>query len=78
MKIEVIKDYALPCMQAEKCLKDAHQFMLANQPIKAMEAGVIAINHIQKTAPGPPAVIATATPAKLPVPTRAAKLVHNA
>ena len=46
MKIEVIKDYALPCMQAEKCLKDAHQFMLANQPIKAMEAGVIAINHI--------------------------------
>ena len=46
MKIEVIKDYAVPCMQAEKCLKDAHQFMLDNQPIKAMEAGVIAINHI--------------------------------
>jgi hypothetical protein len=46
MKIEEIKDYALPCMQAEKCLKEAHQFMLAQQPIKAMEAGVLAINYI--------------------------------
>lgn len=46
MKIEEIKDYALPCMLAEKALKDAHQFMLSQQPIKAMEAGVIAINHI--------------------------------
>ena len=46
MKIEEIKDYALPCMLAEKALKDAHQFMLEQQPIKAMEAGVIALNHI--------------------------------
>lgn len=46
MNIEEIKDYALPCMLAEKALKDAHQFMLSQQPIKAMEAGVIAINHI--------------------------------
>ncbi len=29
-------------------------------------------------APGPPAVSAIATPVKLPVPTRAAKLVHKA
>ena len=46
MKIEEIKDYALPCMLAEKCLKDAHQFMLSQQPIKALEIGIIAINHI--------------------------------
>ncbi|CSB82062.1 Uncharacterised protein [Vibrio cholerae] len=38
----------------------------------------MAINHIQKIAPGPPAVKATATPAMFPVPTRAARLVHNA
>jgi hypothetical protein len=46
MKIEEIKDYALPCMLAEDALKEAHKFMLAKQPIKAMEAGVLAINHI--------------------------------
>ena len=37
-----------------------------------------AIIHIQKIAPAPPRDIATATPAKLPVPTRADKLVHKA
>ncbi len=31
---------------------------------------ISAMTHIQKTAPGPPAVIATATPAMLPPPTR--------
>jgi hypothetical protein len=46
MNIQHIKDYALPCMLAEKALKEAHQFMLAQKPLKAMEAGVIAINHI--------------------------------
>ena len=34
--------------------------------------------HIQKMAPGPPRAIATATPARLPVPTREARLVHSA
>ncbi|MNY76945.1 hypothetical protein D3C86_2166930 [compost metagenome] len=34
--------------------------------------------HIQKIAPGPPRVNATATPARLPVPTRDARLVHKA
>ena len=34
--------------------------------------------HIQKTAPGPPAWIAVATPTILPVPTVAAKAVHKA
>ncbi|MCY1451108.1 hypothetical protein D9M71_679610 [compost metagenome] len=37
-----------------------------------------AITHIQKIAPGPPRVMATATPAMLPVPTRAASEVHRA
>ena len=34
--------------------------------------------HIQKIAPGPPRVRATATPAMLPVPTREASEVHSA
>ncbi len=33
---------------------------------------MMAIIHIQNTAPGPPRVMATATPAMLPVPTREA------
>ncbi|CAL9361236.1 hypothetical protein SUDANB37_00690 [Streptomyces sp. enrichment culture] len=37
-----------------------------------------AIIHIQKTAPGPPMVIAVATPAMLPVPIRAAAEMVNA
>ena len=40
-----------------------HSIMLVAMP-------TIAIAHIQKTAPGPPSVIATATPAILPPPTR--------
>ena len=39
---------------------------------------IIAVTHIQKTAPGPPALIASATPARLPLPSRAARLVHSA
>ena len=46
MKIEEIKDYALPCMLAEKALKDAHQFMLSQQPMKAMEVGLMAIKYV--------------------------------
>lgn len=46
MKIEEIKDYAMPCMLAEKALKEAHQFMLAQQPMKAMETGIMAIKYI--------------------------------
>ena len=37
-----------------------------------------AANHIQKSAPGPPAEIAVATPIIFPVPTVAANAVHNA
>lgn len=46
--------------------------------MKEVAIPITATTHIQKTAPGPPAVIAMATPVKLPVPTRAARLVHNA
>ena len=38
----------------------------------------LATTHIQNTAPGPPRVIATATPAMLPVPTRLARLTDSA
>ena len=37
-----------------------------------------AMSHIQNTAPAPPSEIATATPIKLPVPTRAANEVQSA
>ena len=46
MKIEEIVDYAMPCMLAEKALKETHQFMLAQQPMKAMEAGIMAIKYV--------------------------------
>src|SRR5690625_6080534 len=37
-----------------------------------------AINHIQKTAPGPPMAIAVATPAMFPVPIRPDMAIENA
>lgn len=48
MKIQEIKDYALPCMLAEKELKEAHQFMLQNKYRDAMESGVKAIDYIHQ------------------------------
>src|SRR5699024_342160 len=39
---------------------------------------MIAITHIQKTAPGPPIPIASATPVTFPVPTRDAALIVKA
>ena len=46
MSIEKIIDYALPCMLAEKELKEAHQFMLQNKHRDALESGIKAIDHI--------------------------------
>ena len=46
MKIEEIVDYAMPCMLAEKALKETHQFMLAQQPMKAMVVGIMAIKYV--------------------------------
>ena len=48
MKIEKVIDYALPCMLAEKELKEAHQFMLQNKYLSAMESGVKAIDYIHQ------------------------------
>jgi hypothetical protein len=46
MNIEKIIDYALPCMLAEKELKEAHQLMLQNRYREAIESGIKAIDHI--------------------------------
>lgn len=46
MKIEEIKDYAMPIMMAEKALKDAYQATLSKDYQKALTAGMIALNAI--------------------------------
>lgn len=46
MKVEEIKDYAMPIMIAEKALKDAYQATLLQDYQKAMAAGMIALNAI--------------------------------
>jgi len=46
LKIEEIVDYAMPCMLAEKALKETHQYMLAQQPMKAMVVGIMAIKYV--------------------------------
>ena len=55
---------------------DASPFTLYNwarvDSMKALLEPNKAISHIQKTAPGPPTVMAVATPARFPVPTRLA------
>ena len=45
---------------------------------KLVAPPMMASNHIQNTAPGPPVEMATATPATLPVPTRDAAEMVNA
>ena len=40
--------------------------------IKAVDEPIIAVTHIQKTAPAPPAEIAATTPTRFPIPTRVA------
>ena len=46
MKIEVIKDYALPCMLAENCLKEAHQNMLNKNYFEAIYECTVALTYI--------------------------------
>ena len=46
--------------------------------MNAVAPPMIAMSHIQNTAPGPPTVMAIATPATLPVPTRDAAEMVNA
>ncbi len=51
----------------------------ANVQVKNfVETPTKALIHIQKSAPGPPIVIATATPLIFPIPIVAAKAVDNA
>ena len=49
MKIEVIKDYALPCMQAEHALKEVHQCMLSNHYDDAIYECTVALTYIDRT-----------------------------
>ncbi len=46
--------------------------------MNAVAMPTTATTHIQKTAPGPPMPIASATPVTFPVPTREAALIVNA
>jgi hypothetical protein len=46
MKIEKINDYALPCMQAEHALKEAHQCMLSNHYDDAIYECTVALTYI--------------------------------
>jgi hypothetical protein len=48
MKIEVIKDYALPCMNAEHALKEAHQCMLNNHYDDAIYECTVALTYIAR------------------------------
>lgn len=48
MKIEVIKDYALPCMNAEHCLKEAHQNMLNKNYFEAIYECTVALTYIAR------------------------------
>ena len=46
MKIETVKDYALPCMLAENAMKEVHQLMLGNKYQNALQECTIALTHI--------------------------------
>lgn len=46
MKIEQIKDYAYPCMMAEKALKEVHRHMLSKQNDQALDECTKAITAI--------------------------------
>src|SRR5690554_7238967 len=56
---------------SRKCTANTTSQYLVAMPTKA-------VHHIQNSAPGPPSTIAVATPAILPVPTVAAKVVISA
>jgi len=46
MKVEQIKDYAYPCMMAEKKLKLVYELMLQNKHEDALEESTLAITYI--------------------------------
>ena len=47
MKIVEIKDYAYPCMMAERAVKNVYELMLKNNTDKAIEQCNIAIEEIK-------------------------------
>jgi hypothetical protein len=47
MKIEQIKDYAYPCMMAEKSLKNAYNLMLESKKDQAISQCITAIHEIE-------------------------------
>lgn len=46
-KIEQIKDYAYPCMMAEKALKNAYNLMLEGKKDQAIAECITAIHEIE-------------------------------
>ena len=46
MKIEQVKDYAYPCMMAEKKLKLVHELMLQNKHEGALSEATLVITYI--------------------------------
>ena len=46
MKVEQIKDYAMPCMMAERSIKNVYENMLKNDPDAAIEECTKAITYI--------------------------------
>lgn len=47
MKVEQVIDYAFPCMNAEKALKETHNCMLNNDFDGATASALNAAGHIQ-------------------------------
>jgi len=37
MKVDYIKDYAMPCMMAERSVKNVYELMLKNDPDEALK-----------------------------------------
>ena len=46
MKVDYIKDYAMPCMMAERSVKNVYELMLKNDPDTALKECNKAINEI--------------------------------
>ena len=49
MKIVEIKDYAYPCMMAEKSIKNVYYLMITNKPNQAITECISAIQAFQAT-----------------------------
>ena len=43
MKTDIVIDYAAPCLNAERALKDLHRAMLKQDYVQAIEAALVAL-----------------------------------